>query len=49
MGSLNSLADVQAAATDDGSGNTNIDLGNGNTLHLQNVSSASLHDDDFIF
>lgn len=49
LSTMNSFVDVSFAATDDGSGNTNIDLGNGNILHLQGVSSGTLHEDDFIF
>jgi len=44
-----SFADVQAAASNDGFGNTIIDLGGGNSLTLEGVSAASLHTDDFLF
>jgi Ca2+-binding RTX toxin-like protein len=46
---LGDFTSVQAAASDDGGGNVNIDLGGGNNLHLVGVSSASLHSDDFAF
>jgi len=42
-GAFSSLADIQAAATDDGFGN------GGDQITLNNVETADLNDDDFIF
>lgn len=46
--SLNNFSEVYSAASEDPQG-TQISLGNGNILHLQGVSLASLHEDDFFF
>jgi hypothetical protein len=45
---FDTLAEIQAAATDNGA-NTTIDFGGGDTLTLLNVNKGNLHDDDFIF
>jgi Ca2+-binding RTX toxin-like protein len=50
MGALfDSFAEVFAAASDDGFGNTVIDFGGGDTITLTGVAVVDLHQDDFIF
>ncbi len=49
IAALTDFASVLAAASDDGGGNTNIDLGGGFNLHLSGVNTANLHGDDFLF
>ncbi len=46
---FDTFAEVMAAATDDGFGNTVIDFGGGDTITLTGITSANLHDDDFVF
>jgi Ca2+-binding RTX toxin-like protein len=46
---FDTFAEVQAAATDDGFGNTVIDFGGGDTITLTGVATADLHQDDFVF
>ena len=46
---FDSFAEVLAAASDDGFGNTVIDFGGGDQITLQGVSVATLHQDDFAF
>lgn len=48
-GTFDNFADVLAATSDDGMGNTVIDLGGGNSITLNGVLEASLHQDDFLF
>ncbi len=47
ISSINSFADLQVAATDDGI-NTTIDLGGGNSLLLVGVTESQLHASDFL-
>lgn len=49
VAAINSMLDVAIYAADDVSGNTNIDIGNGNNIHLSGVSAGSLLAEDFIF
>mgnify|MGYP002629681965 CR=1 FL=1 len=49
VSSLTDFNSVLAAASDDGIGNTNIDLGGGSSVHLVGLSVANLHADDFVF
>jgi Ca2+-binding RTX toxin-like protein len=50
MGALfDSFAEVFAAASDDGFGNTVIDFGGGDTITLTGVAVVDLHQDDFLF
>ncbi|NOX95792.1 MAG: calcium-binding protein, partial [Alphaproteobacteria bacterium] len=46
---FDTFAEVFAAASDDGFGNTVIDFGGGDTITLIGVAAASLNGDDFIF
>jgi Ca2+-binding RTX toxin-like protein len=46
---FDTFAEVQAAATDDGFGNTVIDFGGGDTITLTGIAVADLHQDDFVF
>jgi Ca2+-binding RTX toxin-like protein len=48
-GSFDTFAEVFAAASDDGFGNTVIDFGGGDTITLTGVAVADLHQDDFLF
>lgn len=45
---VHTLGDVMAIATDDGT-HTTVNFGGGNTIVLQNVLVAQLHQDDFLF
>jgi Ca2+-binding RTX toxin-like protein len=45
---FDTFADVQAAITDDGFGNSVIDLGGGNQITLIGVTESALHADDFL-
>jgi Ca2+-binding RTX toxin-like protein len=47
--SFDTFAEVFAAASDDGFGNTVIDFGGGDTITLLGVAVADLHQDDFLF
>ena len=50
MGSaFDTFAEVLAAASDDGAGNAVIDFGGSDTITLQSLSVAQLHQDDFVF
>ena len=46
---FDTFAEVLAATTDNGMGNTVIDFGGGDTITLQGVAIAQLHQDDFVF
>jgi Ca2+-binding RTX toxin-like protein len=46
---FDTFAEVQAAASDDGFGNTVIDFGGGDIITLTGVAVADLHQDDFLF
>lgn len=46
---FDSFAEVMAVTSDDGFGNTVIDFGGGDSILLGGISSANLHEDDFIF
>ncbi|MEZ5920034.1 MAG: hypothetical protein R3C60_01655 [Parvularculaceae bacterium] len=46
---FDSFAEVIAAASDDGFGNTVIDFGGGQTIAIENVAVVQLDSADFIF
>jgi Ca2+-binding RTX toxin-like protein len=46
---FDTFAEVQAAASDDGFGNTVIDFGGGDTITLTGVAVADLDASDFVF
>ena len=46
---FDTFTEIQAAASDYGSGNTIIDFGGGDTITLMGIAAASLHEDDFVF
>ena len=49
VASITNFGQASAAATDDGSGNVDIDLGGGSTLTLTGVTTAELSNANFIF